>query len=114
MSLAGGAAGDWSVARRGTQWPALQITRSKLSAARVPLQCRSTILLHEPHLTEQEGVIEGDFLEIVVAAACAAVARLHICYQQQKIVIGLYCAEFRYVLGRFPIHYLAVVEAGLD
>ena len=40
-------------------------------------------------LSQQECVVKGDLLEVVVAAAGATVARLHICHEQEMMVICL-------------------------
>ncbi len=41
-------------------------------------RCRGKALTHEAQFAQQEGVVEGDLLEVVVAAAGAAVAGLHV------------------------------------
>src|SRR5271165_4162610 len=71
-------------------------------------------LSQKPKFLYKEGVVECYLLEIVVPAACAAVTRLHVGYQQQRTIVGLERAQFGYILGRLPVHYLAVVQAGLD
>jgi len=63
---------------------------------------------------EEEGVVEGDFAEVVVAAAGAAVACAHVGSQEEGIDIGLEGAEFGGVFGGLPVHDLAVIEGGLD
>ena len=63
--------------------------------------------------SQQESVVEGDLFQVVVTAAGATMAGLHICDEQQRIVVCLQRSQFGYVLGGLPVHYLAVVQAGL-
>src|SRR5580658_5765686 len=67
-------------------------------------------LTHDTQLTQQKCIVECNFLQIVVAATGAAVAGLHVRDQKQWIVICLQRAEFGYILGRLPVHHLAVVQ----
>src|SRR5437899_1247265 len=70
--------------------------------------------LGDAEFGEDEGVVEGDFFEVVVAAACAAVACAHVGFEEEDIAVGFEGAEFCGVFGGFPVHDLAVVEASLE
>ena len=63
---------------------------------------------------EEEGVVEGDFAEVIVAAAGAGVTCAHVGFEEEGIGIGFEGAELGNVFGGLPIHDLAVVEGGLD
>src|SRR5208283_4826705 len=65
-------------------------------------------------LEQQEGVVEGNLLEVVVAAGCSAVAGVHVDVKEQRRGVGLKGAQLGDVLDRLPEHDLRVVEAGLD
>ena len=65
----------------------------------------------DPELAQDERVVERDLAQAVVAARGAAVAGGHVRLQQQRVRVGLERAQLRHVLGRLPVHHLAVVEA---
>src|SRR5262249_57288187 len=63
-------------------------------------------------LSEEKGVVEGDFAEVIVAAGSAAVTGAHIDFEEERISVTFESAEFGDVFGGFPVHDLTVVEAG--
>ena len=65
-------------------------------------------------LGEEEGVVEGDFFEVVVAAGGSAVAGVHVDVEEERGGVGFEGAELGDVFGGLPVHDLRVVEAGFD
>jgi len=58
-------------------------------------------------LGQQEGVVEGDLLEVVVAAGCSAMACIHVDVQQQGRGVAFEGAQLGDVLDRLPETLLA-------
>ena len=71
-------------------------------------------LVGDAELGKDEGVVEGDLAEIVVAAAGATVACAHVGFEEEGVGVGLESAKLGDVLGGLPVHDLTVVETGLD
>jgi PD-(D/E)XK nuclease superfamily len=66
-----------------------------------------------PYLRRHPAVLEGLIMQVIVAAGGATVAgSVHLDLQQQRIMIGLKSAHFGDEFRRFPVHHLAIVEAG--
>src|SRR5580704_12795942 len=97
------------------------MTRSTGHALRFPTErlreevCEAEIFknprnLNNSQLAEEEGVVEGDLFEVVVAAAGAAVAGFHVGDKEERVRVGFEGAKFGHVLCRFPVHDLAVIE----
>ena len=57
-------------------------------------------------LGEEEGVVEGDFFEVVVAAGGSAVAGVHVDVEEERRGVGFDGAEAGYVFGGLPVHDL--------
>ena len=55
---------------------------------------------------EQEHIREGSFTMAAESPGGATMAGVHVCFQQNSIVIGLELAQFSSPLGRLPILYL--------
>jgi len=55
---------------------------------------------------QQKRELARHLVQDLEAARCAAMAGLHVHGQQQRVVVGLLCAQPRHVLGRFVILHL--------
>src|ERR1700722_2570422 len=68
-------------------------------------------LLHAQR-AQDEGVVEGDLAQVVVAARGSAVAGGHVGVEQQRTLVLLQRAQPGDILCGLPVHHLAVVERG--
>jgi hypothetical protein len=73
-----------------------------------------SLLLSDPHLLHDEGIRERSLLQGIVAAGRAAVAGCHVALEEQGLAALLERSQLGDILGRFPVHHLAVVQAGAD
>src|SRR5205814_196142 len=68
------------------------------------------LLTAYPQLRQHERIIERDLFQVIVASGRAAMAGSHVGLEQQDVLVGLERAQLGHVFGRFPVHYLAIVE----
>ena len=67
-----------------------------------------------PSCGQHERVVERDLAQPVVAARGAAMAGPQVGLEEQRVRVGLERAQLGHVLGRLPVHHLAVVERRPD